>query len=85
MNQPTYCYPSMHLSPPIAQFIGNTSACYSWNPKQRLELVRDFVKHEIDDKNAYFFAIHNQQNSIEGEELPNTYIIMSRWMNDGIR
>lgn len=69
----------------MAQFIGNTSASYSWNPKQWLERVRNFVKHEIDDKNAYFFAIHNQQYSIEDEELPNTYIIMSRWMNDGIR
>ncbi|KKY66292.1 relaxation protein [Morganella morganii] len=53
-------------------------------PAQRLELVRDFVRHEIGDRHAYQFAIHNPKAAIAGGEQPHAHIMFSERMNDGI-
>ncbi|HHY9089203.1 MobA/MobL family protein [Escherichia coli] len=52
--------------------------------KQRIELVRDFVRQEAGERHAYSFAIHNPKASIDGGEQPHAHIMMSQRVNDGI-
>lgn len=51
---------------------------------QRLELVREFVEHEIGDRHAYTFAIHNPKAAIDGGEQPHAHIMFSERKRDGI-
>lgn len=51
---------------------------------QRLELVREFIEHEIGDRHAYTFAIHNPKAAIDGGEQPHAHIMFSERKRDGI-
>jgi hypothetical protein len=53
-------------------------------PKQRLELVQDFINQEIGEKHAYQFAIHTPKSALEKGEQPHAHIMYSERMRDGI-
>lgn len=53
------------------------------NESQRLDLVQDWIKHEIGDKYAYSFAIHNPTAN-DGKEQPHCHLMFSERLLDGI-
>lgn len=53
------------------------------NEEQRLELVNDWIKQEIDDKHPYSFAIHTPQG-MDGKEQPHVHFMFSQRTHDGI-
>lgn len=54
------------------------------NREQQTDLIREFVKHELGERHAYTFAIHNPAASIDGGEQPHAHVMMSLRVNDGI-
>ncbi|MDD1607531.1 MAG: MobA/MobL family protein, partial [Methylococcaceae bacterium] len=53
-------------------------------PKQRLELVQEFITQELGEKHAYQFAIHTPKAALEKGEQPHAHIMYSERMRDGI-
>lgn len=54
------------------------------NGEQQTALIREFVRHELGERHAYTFAIHNPAASIDGGEQPHAHVMMSLRVNDGI-
>lgn len=52
-------------------------------PKQRADLVREFVQQEIGDRHAYQWAIHTPKAADEGEQ-PHVHLMFSERQRDGI-
>jgi hypothetical protein len=53
-------------------------------PKQRLELVQDFIAQELGENHAYQFAIHTPKAALEKGEQPHAHIMYSERIRDGI-
>ncbi|MCL6017369.1 MobA/MobL family protein [Neisseria meningitidis] len=51
--------------------------------EQRAELVREWVHHELGDRHAYTWAIHNK-TALDGKPQPHVHLMYSERMNDGI-
>ena len=54
------------------------------NPAQRKDLVLDFIRHEIGERHAYQWAIHNPGAALAGGEQPHAHIMYSERTVDGI-
>ena len=54
------------------------------NLAQRQELVLDFIRHEIGERHAYQWAIHNPGAALAGGEQPHAHIMYSERTADGI-
>ena len=54
------------------------------NPDQRQALVLDFIRHEIGERHAYQWAIHNPGAALAGGEQPHAHIMYSERTADGI-
>ena len=53
-------------------------------PSQRMELVGEFIEHEIGDKHAYQFAIHTPKAALEKDDQPHAHLMYSERIRDGI-
>ena len=54
------------------------------NPAQRQELVLDFIRHEIGERHAHQWAIHNPGAALAGGEQPHAHLMYSERTLDGI-
>ena len=54
------------------------------NPAQRQDLVLDFIRHEIGDRHAHQWAIHNPGAALAGGEQPHAHLMYSERTLDGI-
>lgn len=54
------------------------------NPKQRRELVEEFVSQTLGDKHAYQWAIHTPKAALEKGEQPHAHIMYSERRRDDI-
>ena len=54
------------------------------NPDQRQALVLDFIRHEIGDRHAHQWAIHNPGAALAGGEQPHAHLMYSERTVDGI-
>jgi len=54
------------------------------NPAQRQDLVLDFIQHEIGDRHAHQWAIHNPGAALAGGEQPHAHVMYSERTTDGI-
>jgi len=54
------------------------------NPEQRQALVLDFIQHEIGDRHAHQWAIHNPGAALAGGEQPHAHVMYSERTTDGI-
>ena len=54
------------------------------NPTQRQELILDFIQHEIGERHAHQWAIHNPGAALEGGEQPHAHLMYSERTIDGI-
>jgi hypothetical protein len=54
------------------------------NPAQRQELVLDFIRHEIGERHAHQWAIHNPGAALAGGEQPHAHLMYSERTVDGI-
>lgn len=53
-------------------------------PKQRLNLVNDFLERAYGKSHAVTFAIHNPKSALDGGEQPHAHIMYSERVLDGI-
>lgn len=51
--------------------------------EQRHDLVKNWIEHEIGDKHAYQYAIHNPP-ALDGKEQPHVHLMFSERLRDGI-
>ena len=54
------------------------------NPAQRQALVLDFIRHEIGERHAHQWAIHNPGAALAGGEQPHAHLMYSERTLDGI-
>ncbi|MCC8985532.1 MAG: MobA/MobL family protein [Nitrospira sp.] len=54
------------------------------NPTQRQELILDFIQHEIGERHAHQWAIHNPGAALAGGEQPHAHLMYSERTLDGI-
>ena len=54
------------------------------NPAQREALVLDFIQHEIGERHAHQWAIHNPGAALAGGEQPHAHLMYSERTVDGI-
>ena len=54
------------------------------NPDQRQALVLDFIQHEIGERHAHQWAIHNPGAALAGGEQPHAHVMYSERTTDGI-
>lgn len=54
------------------------------NPAQRQDLVLDFIRHEIGERHAHQWAIHNPGAALAGGEQPHAHLMYSERTVDGI-
>lgn len=54
------------------------------NPAQRQALVLDFIRHEIGDRHAHQWAVHNPPAALAGGEQPHAHLMYSERTADGI-
>ena len=54
------------------------------NPNQRQALVLDFIQHEIGERHAHQWAIHNPGAALAGGEQPHAHLMYSERTVDGI-
>lgn len=54
------------------------------NPDQRQALVLDFIQHEIGERHAHQWAIHNPGAALAGGEQPHAHLMYSERTVDGI-
>lgn len=53
------------------------------NKRERVELVRDFVRQEIGERHAYQWAIHSPK-AADGDRQPHVHLMFSERQRDGI-
>jgi hypothetical protein len=54
------------------------------NPAQRHDLILDFIRHEIGERHAHQWAIHNPGAALAGGEQPHAHLMYSERTLDGI-